>query len=114
MKSTFLNAVNKNAPTQISGSMALFDSNLASAAQDLAGGFGLAMVYYKNVDHLGHLYGPESEEIEREVQRVDRSLGLFTAALEELGIRDQTNVALLTDHGIRLDKNIYSTQTKLY
>ncbi len=115
-----------------SQSVDLFGNNLLSAALDLDSGFGLTMVYYTNVDHLGHEFGPDSDEIRDEIMKVrgthpctdkllskdatrlyyrinflqvDEKLGDFLLQLEALGLRDSTNIVLLTDHGKRSSLN---------
>ncbi len=45
-----------------------FRSHLEQAAEDLSGGFGLAMVYFLNVDTVGHAEGPTGELMLKEIR----------------------------------------------
>ncbi len=59
-----------------------FGDNLDQAAQDLRDGFDLTMVYYGNVDEMGHIHGPESAQVDDEVMAVDFWIGYFQDVLQ--------------------------------
>ncbi len=47
----------------------LFRAHLAQAVVDLKSGYGLTMVYYSNVDEVGHRSGPDSLELREEIRK---------------------------------------------
>ena len=77
----------------------LFHNNLRSAFQDLEQGFDFSIIYYCNIDNIGHLQGPDSEEIGKEIEKVDSMLGEFISSIRESEIGDNTNVIIVSDHG---------------
>ena len=62
----------------------------------------LVLLYFSAVDHAGHAYGPDSPEVAAAVAEVDATLGILLDGLARLPIADQTNVVLVSDHGIAL------------
>ncbi len=73
-----------------------------------ASGFDLAMVYFLNVDTLGHTESADGEVLRAEVASVDQKLGEFLQGLEDLGIREETDVVIVSDHGMTNQvKNIF-------
>ncbi len=73
-----------------------------------ASGFDLAMVYFLNVDTLGHTESADGEALREEVASVDQRLGEFLQSLEDLGIREETDVVIVSDHGMTNQvKNIF-------
>lgn len=88
----------------------LFGQNLRSASADLRDGFDLAMVYYGNVDEVGHLRGPDSQALEEELINVDYWIGDFLAALERDGLRNGTDVVIVSDHGMTDTRGRTSTR----
>ncbi len=81
-----------------------FGDQLILASEDLAKGFDLAMIYYGHIDGLGHEEGPESHLIDEEIMRVDTKLGALYQSLDDLGIREETNVVFVSDHGMTSQK----------
>ncbi len=65
-----------------------------------ASGFDLAMIYFLNVDTLGHTESADGEVLREEVDSVDKMLGEFLQSLEDLGIREETDVVIVSDHGM--------------
>ena len=80
--------------------------NLLDAANDIKNGFEVSFVYYGNVDHTGHLYGPDTVEVMHEVQAVDGVLEEFFANVDVT----TTNVIFVTDHGMAgMDDKYYKS-----
>ncbi len=51
-------------------------------------------------DYVGHSFGPNSQEIHDHLLRVDRRLGAFISALEEIVGKGKIFIALSADHGV--------------
>ncbi len=45
-------------------------------------------------------YGPDSQEVKDEIIKVDSLLGNFFQDLESQGVLDDTDVIIVSDHGI--------------
>ncbi len=61
----------------------------------------LVYLYYNQPDGAGHKYGPYGDETIRQVKETDRRVGVLMDKLRSAGIRDQINVILLSDHGMK-------------
>ncbi len=57
-------------------------------------------LYFESPDKEGHLYGPEADEVTVMIEAMDRHLGNLIAGLEAMGVLDQINLVLLSDHGM--------------
>ncbi|MFN8060566.1 MAG: alkaline phosphatase family protein [Vicinamibacterales bacterium] len=57
-------------------------------------------VSFSALDLVGHHFGPQSQEVQDTLARLDRTLGTFFQALDELVGRGQYVVALSADHGV--------------
>jgi len=57
-------------------------------------------VYFSEVDHVGHDYGPDSPEMAEALRHVDASLGLLEAGVEQLHLSDRTAFVVVSDHGM--------------
>jgi predicted AlkP superfamily pyrophosphatase or phosphodiesterase len=57
-------------------------------------------LYFDVVDHAGHSYGPESPETAASVGRVDAAVARLLAGLAARGLRDRTDLVLVSDHGM--------------
>jgi predicted AlkP superfamily pyrophosphatase or phosphodiesterase len=55
-------------------------------------------LYFPDVDHEGHLYGPDAPETHDAVMRVDRVLGKLFEAIRETGV--PVNIFVVSDHGM--------------
>jgi alkaline phosphatase D len=55
-------------------------------------------IYYSNVDHAGHLYGPESDEVRAAVHHVDDMIGDLQAKLKTLNL--PVDLVVVADHGM--------------
>jgi ectonucleotide pyrophosphatase/phosphodiesterase family protein 5 len=60
----------------------------------------LAVLYFDEVDHAGHLYGPDSREVNKALKSVDRAIGDFVAWIKRKGLHDEYNIVLVSDHGM--------------
>ncbi len=60
----------------------------------------LILWYMHEPDSKGHRYGPDSEEIKREVTYLDSLVGVFMAKVEKLPIADKINIIVTSDHGM--------------
>lgn len=58
------------------------------------------MVHYEAVDHAGHVFGPDSSEVDRALGNVDEALGALIAALKEHGLYAYTDLVVVSDHGM--------------
>lgn len=66
-------------------------------------------IYFHDTDSYGHEYGPNSNEINQSIQRLDSLIKYLYDKLEETEVYNSTNVIVVSDHGmteISLDKTI--------
>ena len=59
--------------------------------------FGL---YFEDVDHAGHDFGPSSPELKEAIRSVDAAIGKLLDGLERRGIAGKVNIVIVSDHGI--------------
>jgi predicted AlkP superfamily pyrophosphatase or phosphodiesterase len=57
-------------------------------------------LYFSDVDTAGHRYGPESPQVAEAVARLDGLLGTVVSGIERLGLRPQTTIVVVSDHGM--------------
>ena len=57
-------------------------------------------VYFSEVDHAGHDYGPESAELRTAAAHLDEALGGIIEGVKRLGLDDRTTVVVVSDHGM--------------
>ena len=55
-------------------------------------------LYFPDVDHEGHSFGPDAEQTKQAVQSVDKSLGDLFAKIGETGV--PLNIFIVSDHGM--------------
>lgn len=70
----------------------------------------LTLIHYESVDHMGHVYGPGSLQVNEAIQQVDHAIGEIVAALKHNGTYDKTDLIIVSDHGmtaIAPDHRIY-------
>ncbi|RYC56248.1 hypothetical protein CHU98_g9970 [Xylaria longipes] len=60
----------------------------------------LIAAYVPNVDAIGHLYGPNSTEIQATISAVDDMLDGLFHGLEKRNLTDIVNVIIVSDHGM--------------
>lgn len=69
----------------------------------------LIMLYYNEPDTVGHLYGPDSDEVAEQVTYVDKNVGDLYKRLNALPFAKNINFIVVSDHGMRnisIDKQI--------
>jgi ectonucleotide pyrophosphatase/phosphodiesterase family member 4 len=70
---------------------------------------GLAVVYFSDVDAMGHAHGPDSAEVRAAVRRVDGAAGEIVKGVRAL--RPDVNIIVVSDHGMSaVDRVIDFTQ----
>lgn len=57
-------------------------------------------LYFSDVDHAGHDYGPDTDEVRQAVQNVDAAIGELIHGLRTRGIFEQVNLIVVADHGM--------------
>lgn len=57
-------------------------------------------LYFSLVDWAGHRFGPDAPETRAAIARVDSAVGALWRGIGLLGLRDQVNVILVSDHGM--------------
>lgn len=57
-------------------------------------------MYMSLVDDAGHLYGPDSEELNEALIEVDLGIGKLIKGLKEIGIDKSVNLLIVSDHGM--------------
>ncbi|MEO5799853.1 MAG: ectonucleotide pyrophosphatase/phosphodiesterase, partial [Gemmatimonadales bacterium] len=62
----------------------------------------LVTLYFSDVDHAGHTYGPGAPETDAAIARVDSSIGRLMTGLAARGMLDRVNVIVVADHGMQL------------
>ena len=70
----------------------------------------LCMLYFNEPDHLGHVFGPESTQVDSVIIEMDNLLGLIIDKINSCSIKDSLNLIITSDHGmttISKDKFIY-------
>jgi predicted AlkP superfamily pyrophosphatase or phosphodiesterase len=76
------------------------DTVLAWLAQPRAERPQLITLYFSDVDSAGHAHGPDAPEVDEAIRRVDAALGRLLDGLDELPIREQVYLVLVSDHGM--------------
>ncbi|PXF49534.1 Bis(5'-adenosyl)-triphosphatase enpp4 [Gracilariopsis chorda] len=71
---------------------------LTGGASDLGRKADFVTVYFEGVDHAGHMHGPNSREVNKEIKSVDDSLKALLDKLENAGL--QHNLVVVSDHGM--------------
>jgi len=59
----------------------------------------LLMLHMIDLDDAKHMYGTDSDEVKQVVTRMDARLGDIMQAVDEAGIKDDTVIMVLGDHG---------------
>ena len=56
--------------------------------------------YFSDVDAMGHTYGPNSDEVNQAIQKVDNDIGKFVSGLKERKIFNDIDIVIVSDHGM--------------
>jgi len=57
-------------------------------------------LYFQEVDHVGHVSGPDSPEVLTAAAHLDAALGQLVAGVRRLGLEDRTTFVVVSDHGM--------------
>lgn len=57
-------------------------------------------LYFEDVDHAGHVHGPDSPEVDAAIRTVDRALSRLVDGLRRRGRFDDINIIVVSDHGM--------------
>jgi predicted AlkP superfamily pyrophosphatase or phosphodiesterase len=57
-------------------------------------------LYFSEVDHAGHEYGPDTPELVRAVAELDSMIGLLVGGVRRLGLDNRVNFIVVSDHGM--------------
>ncbi|XP_029439982.1 ectonucleotide pyrophosphatase/phosphodiesterase family member 6 isoform X2 [Rhinatrema bivittatum] len=85
-----------NNPSDANFTIAIKDAlqSLRNGSADMAG------VYYERIDVEGHHHGPWSEERKNAIRAVDQALRGMTQQIKDMGLQNDLNVVLFSDHGM--------------
>ncbi|KAL8568013.1 hypothetical protein ACOMHN_029188 [Nucella lapillus] len=77
-----------------------FPQRVQTAIQWLKDGSkDLVLLYFHEPDRTGHVYGPESPQIQAKVKEMDGVLGMILDSMEENKLND-VNIIVTSDHGM--------------
>jgi predicted AlkP superfamily pyrophosphatase or phosphodiesterase len=57
-------------------------------------------LYYSDVDHAGHDFGPDSPQVDSAIARVDSMIGRLMDGLAARGLEQSAHVIVVSDHGM--------------
>jgi predicted AlkP superfamily pyrophosphatase or phosphodiesterase len=57
-------------------------------------------IYFDQVDHAGHTYGPDSPELDAALAQVDAALSRLLDGLKQRGLAESANLVIVSDHGM--------------
>ncbi|HET8899416.1 MAG TPA: ectonucleotide pyrophosphatase/phosphodiesterase, partial [Rhodanobacteraceae bacterium] len=57
-------------------------------------------LYFDDVDHAGHEFGPDSPEVDQALEKVDAALARLVKGLRSRGLYDHINLIVVSDHGM--------------
>lgn len=57
-------------------------------------------LYFAEVDHAGHDYGPDSPQVLEAAGHLDEALGQLVTGVGRLGLGDRVNFVVVSDHGM--------------
>jgi predicted AlkP superfamily pyrophosphatase or phosphodiesterase len=60
----------------------------------------LITVYFHEADTAGHHFGPDSPEVADAVAKVDAAIGKLVEGIQKLGLKAETNLLIVSDHGM--------------
>ena len=76
------------------------DSVLTWAALPAGEAPAVTTLYYSDVDHAGHDFGPGAPQVDSAIARVDSMVGRLVTGLAARGLLDRTNIIVVSDHGM--------------
>ena len=60
----------------------------------------LVTLYFNEPDHSGHVYGSTNDETLMQIELADSILGYLFKSIENLNIKNQINIIIVSDHGM--------------
>ncbi|MDC7682302.1 ectonucleotide pyrophosphatase/phosphodiesterase [Asticcacaulis sp. BYS171W] len=57
-------------------------------------------LYFSDVDHAGHDFGPDAPEVDTALKSVDAAIGYLIADLQKRGLWGKVNLIIVGDHGM--------------
>lgn len=57
-------------------------------------------LYFQEVDHIGHVNGPDSPEVLEAAAHLDGALGQLVTGIDRLGLSDRVDIVIVSDHGM--------------
>jgi len=57
-------------------------------------------LYFDEVDHEGHSFGPYSADVNASIQHTDEAIGQLVAGLRQRGLWSSINLLIVSDHGM--------------
>jgi predicted AlkP superfamily pyrophosphatase or phosphodiesterase len=60
----------------------------------------LVTLYFEHVDSAAHAHGPRSQEARHSLRAIDAGIGRLVARLEAAGVFDDTDIVVVSDHGM--------------
>lgn len=66
----------------------------------------LVLLYFEQPDFAGHHFGPDSDELNQQLVRINNITGYLMNKLTEGGIRHLVNMFFLADHGMAAIQNV--------
>ncbi len=60
----------------------------------------LILLYFSDTDTWGHRKGPDSPEVHQAIMSLDSLVGMLVDSLKAMGIFNQTNIMIVSDHGM--------------
>jgi len=57
-------------------------------------------LYFQEVDHVGHVSGPDSPQVLEAAAHLDAALGQLLTGINRLGLSDRVSIVVVSDHGM--------------
>jgi predicted AlkP superfamily pyrophosphatase or phosphodiesterase len=57
-------------------------------------------LYFDAVDHAGHVYGPDTPQVNEALRETDAALAQLVSGLKRRGLFDRINLIVVSDHGM--------------
>jgi predicted AlkP superfamily pyrophosphatase or phosphodiesterase len=58
-------------------------------------------LYFQDIDHIGHVFGPDSPELNQVLKMIDENIGVLYSGLEKRRLLGNTELVIVSDHGMR-------------
>jgi len=60
----------------------------------------LGLLYIEEPDHTGHMFGPDSDEVNEKLEELNDVIGYLVAELKRKNLYENMNIILTSDHGM--------------